>query len=112
MTERPTPRTDFESEVRTIRCNPREIVDADFARQLERELAEAEDEIARLNQSLKSASSIYDEAKEQRDRLKSALEDIAFGLIIKRVAGGCGQRQLWTASQFSEHAAKALDSLA
>lgn len=43
---------------------------------IERQLAEARDEIARINKSLNNASAIYDAACEQRDRLAEALRDI------------------------------------
>jgi len=44
----------------------------------------------------------------QRDELLEALEDIAFGAVIKRASGGCGQRQLLSAAQMSRHAESAI----
>jgi len=44
----------------------------------------------------------------QRDELLAALEDIAFGAVIKRASGGCGQRQLSSAVQMSRHAESAI----
>lgn len=51
----------------------------DKSRDLERQLAEAREENARLNKALSNASAIYDAAREQRDRLADALEKIASG---------------------------------
>jgi hypothetical protein len=47
-------------------------------------------------------------AESQRDELLGALENISFGTVIKRAPGGCGQQQLWTAAQMSQHAEAAI----
>lgn len=42
------------------------------------------------------------------DRLANALEDIAFGTIIRRKAGGCGQSLICTPEQLQNYAHRAL----
>jgi hypothetical protein len=44
----------------------------------------------------------------QRDELMEALEDSAFGALIRRASGGCGQRQLSSAAQMSRRAESAI----
>jgi hypothetical protein len=86
MTDRPTPMTDAEeARMRDAGCPG--IVTAGFCQRIERELAEA---------------------LEQRDELMEALEDIAFGALIRRASGGCGQRQLSSAAQMSRRAESAI----
>jgi hypothetical protein len=88
---------------------------ASRARRLERQRDEAREHAANAEASLKmainSANARQTEAEHamrQRDELMEALEDIAFGAVIKRASGGCGQRQLSSAAQMSRHAESAI----
>ena len=65
--ERPTPITDAHFANQGFRNVY--TADVDFAKLLERQLAESREENARINKSLNNASAIYDAACEQRDRL-------------------------------------------
>jgi hypothetical protein len=106
---RATPETDYAAWGET------DVVEAAFARRLERQRDEAREHAANAEASLKMAinsanarQTETEHAMRQRDELLEALEDIAFGAVIKRASGGCGQRQLSSAAQMSRHAESAI----
>lgn len=72
--DRPTPITEALIEDRKFISADEELIHVDHFKFLERQLAEAREEIARLNKSLSSASAIYDAVCGQRDRLADAIE--------------------------------------
>ena len=92
---------------------------AALAAKLEDDLAAAKEgaaaEICRLNRDLKRQS---EQAERHRvallaeralaDRLANVLEDIAFGVTIRRKAGGCGQSLICTPEQLQNYAHRAL----
>jgi hypothetical protein len=83
LTDYPTPKSDAVAETRIVKGKPREIVDADFARDLERQLAEAREQSSkwqykatrRFKEICRIKRRVAD-AREQRDRLAEALRQI------------------------------------
>jgi hypothetical protein len=84
------------------------VVASGFARRLERQRDDWYGAFLLATKRAGDAGELLVELKRQRDELLEALEDIAFGTVIKRAPGGCGQQQLWTAAQMSQHAADAI----
>lgn len=67
--ERPTPITDAHFTNQGFRNVY--TADVDFAKLLERQLAESHEEIARINKSLSNASAIYDSAREKIEEMET-----------------------------------------
>jgi hypothetical protein len=69
LTDYPTPITEAVAETRIVKGKPREIVDADKMRDLERQLAEA-------REAFSAQVEAWHEAVKQRDRLAEALRNL------------------------------------